>query len=574
MEQRYPIYSEETRCRDCYKCVRECPVKAIRVVDNEAAVIPENCILCGHCVTVCPVGAKRVRDDLRRALHLLQRKERVIVSLAPSFAGEFRDIPYSKLITALKKLGFFGVSETALGAQEVSASISRSFGVTETGLQLSSACPAAVELVTKYFPELADRITTVVSPLLAHCALLKKIYGQDIGIVFIGPCIAKKKEADTHPDLCDVALTFDDLRKWFDQAAVDLLTITEEIPNSFIPYKAHNGALYPIEGGMIETIRCKPELHNRFMTLSGVQNIRKSFEGLTNRHIDSNLFIELLACENGCIHGPKISDNTPIVSRIAVLDYADNSFSDVNSCDKEMIFSSYEPSPNKSSIPSNDELAAALESIGKHTPDEELNCGSCGYETCRELAKALVAKKAEPCMCSSFMRQLAQKKANALIKTIPYGVVIVDHNLHIIDSNYKFAELLGPEILEINRVIPGLISADLATILPFSDLFSQVLLSSEEINQHFVRYNDKIIALTIFNVEKTKLIGAILRDATVTEYRREQIVEKAQEVIRNTSVTAQQIAFLMGKNAAQSEKILNSLIESFSPDNLIPPAQE
>jgi len=574
MEQRYPIYSEETRCRDCYKCVRECPVKAIRVVNNEAAVIPENCILCGHCVTVCPVGAKRVRDDLRRALHLLKRKEQVYVSLAPSFAGEFRDIPYSNLIAALRKLGFYGVSETALGAQMVSASISESFGTSTTGLQLSSACPAAVELVTRYFPHLSDSITPVVSPLLAHCTLLKKTYGQSIGVVFIGPCIAKKMEADKHPDLLDVVLTFDDLRKWFEQAGIDLSAIGCGENDTFVPCKAHNGALYPIEGGMIETIRSRSELHNRFMTLSGVQNIRKTFDKIDREHVAGNLFIELLACENGCIHGPKVSECTPIVSRIAVLDYADDRFPENDHSTDDEIAYTYTPLPPQSCFVSTDELTNALESIGKQTPEEELNCGSCGYGTCRELARALVAKKAEPCMCSSFMRQLAQKKANALIKTIPYGVVIVDQNLRIIDSNEKFASLLGPEITEISSVIPGLTNADIVSILPFHNLFRQVLTTSEEINQHFVHYQDKVIALTIFIVEKTKIIGAILRDATVTEYRREQIVEKAQEVIRNTSVTAQQIAFLMGKNAAQSEKILNSLIESFSPDDTGTSVQE
>jgi iron only hydrogenase large subunit-like protein len=565
MEQRYPIYSEETRCRDCYKCVRECPVKAIRVVDNEAAVIPENCILCGHCVTVCPVGAKRVRDDLRRVLHLLKRNNRVILSLAPSFAGEFRDIPYQKLIAGIKKLGFYGVSETALGAEEVSAAVSKSISRKPIGMQLSSACPAAVELTVKYFPHLADKISPIFSPLLAHCTMLKRIYGEATGIVFAGPCIAKKKEADEHPHLLDVVISFEDLRKWFDLAGIDINTLEVTPDNSFIPVMAKNGALYPIEGGMIATIKNNPYSNTRFMTLSGVQNISKAFESLSDDQIEGNLFIELLACENGCIRGPKASNSTPIGSRLAVLDFADNTFPETENKD-DIISCEYTALKFAGCTPTSKQISDALESIGKSTPVEELNCGSCGYGTCRELARALVEKKAETCMCSSFMRQLAQKKANALIKTIPYGVVIVDQNMRIIDSNEKFAHLLGPEIIDISKVIPGLTHADFTSIVPFHHLFTHVLTTSEEINQHFVKYLDRVIAITIFIVEKTKIVGAILRDATITEYRREQIVEKAQEVIRNNSLTAQQIAFLMGKNAAQSEKILNSLIESFSFD--------
>jgi iron only hydrogenase large subunit-like protein len=563
MEQKYPVYSEETRCQDCYKCIRECPVKAIKVVDGEAELMPDHCILCGHCVAVCPVGAKRVRDDLRRAMHLIQRKRIVILSLAPSFAGEFASIPPVKLIAAIKKLGFHGVSETALGAQEVSAFVKCQIAGAAGGVMLSSACPSAVDLIVKYFPEFTECITGVYSPLLAHCVLLRKMYGDDIGIVFAGPCIAKKKEADVHPELLDLAITFEDLRKWFDMGNIDPVSIEHTGNDVFIPETARNGALYPIEGGMIQTLERDNDT-TRYMTLSGVDTIQGGLRTLAhtagNEH---SLFIELLACKNGCIKGPKATSTTPVGSRMAVLDYSATTeqrtllvqdsiryeYNDNRICHKRLTQA---------------ELQAALEQIGKFTKEEELNCGSCGYGTCRDFAVALIENKAESCMCISYMRKLAQKKANALIKTIPYGVVIVDKHLKIIDSNAHFAALFGSEVEEIGKVIPGLKNADLSKIVPFHQLFTKVILTGEEITQQFVRYEDRVIAVTIFTVEEAKIAGAILRDATMTESKREQIIEKAQEVIRNTSVTAQQIAFLMGKNAAQSEKILTSLIDSFS----------
>lgn len=564
MELKNPIYSEETRCRDCYRCIRECPVKAIRVVDGDAEVIPEDCILCGHCVAVCPVSAKKVRDDLRRAVHLLTRKKNVILSLAPSFIGEFKEVSVEQLIGAIRRLGFFGVSETALGAQEVSAFLRDTWIPGGEGIQLSSACPAAVDLITRFFPKFTDALTPVYSPLLAHCVYLRKHYAEsDLGIVFAGPCIAKKKEADLHPELLDIALTFEDLRRWFEISGINPAEIEPTPQDVFIPLKANNGTLYPVEGGMTSTLQMEDN-ESRCMTLSGVRTIIDALESLDKEAYTGKLFIELLACENGCIGGPKANVTTPVGSRMAVLDYAESTPGPGIPVVEHTIGKRYTSALSEHIEPNVGTLTAALESIGKFNPEEELNCGACGYGSCRDLARALIDNKAETKMCISYMRQLAQKKANALIRTIPFGVVIVDKNLAIIDSNSHFTELFRSETAEISSVIPGLHGADLRKIVAFHALFSQVLTTGEDIIQTFIHNDEKVVVITIFTVEHKQVVGALIRDVTTTESRREQIIEKAQEVIRNTSMTAQQIAFLMGKNSAQSEKILNSLIESFS----------
>ncbi|HPF08397.1 MAG TPA: [Fe-Fe] hydrogenase large subunit C-terminal domain-containing protein, partial [Candidatus Cloacimonadota bacterium] len=191
-----PIYTEKTECQDCYKCVRECPVKAIRVIEGSAQVMSDACILCGRCTEVCPVGAKKIRDDLGEAIELLKRKERVYVSLAPTFRTEFNGLDSNKLVAALNSLGFAGVSETALGAQEVSASCAQLLAEGSNPLLISSACPSVVHLIEQYYPHLVPQISPVDSPLQAHCKMLKKAFGDDIGIVFIGPCVAKKNEAE------------------------------------------------------------------------------------------------------------------------------------------------------------------------------------------------------------------------------------------------------------------------------------------------------------------------------------------------------------------------------------------
>ncbi len=564
MQYLNPIYSEETRCRDCYKCIRECPVKAIRVVNGEAEVVPDLCILCGHCVDACPVGAKRVRDDLRRSMHLIKRKEKCILSLAPSFAGEFQDASAGQLIHAIRKLGFFGVSETALGAQEVSSAV---VGMMNegAGLVLSSACPAAVDLITKHLPKFTGFISPVFSPLLAHSVMLRQLYGEEIGIVFAGPCIAKKQEADSFSSLLDIAITFEDLQKWFEAEGIKPAEQECDETDVFIPRAAQNGSLYPIEGGMIATIKDGVDDPDAvYLTLSGVSNIRSALETLNVKLAGRKVFVELLACENGCVAGPKTTNRATINSRLSVLDYAAGKRNgDTTECSKR-ITHTYSAKALEIVQITHDQVSAALASIGKSDPEDELNCGSCGYASCRDFAAAMVQKKAEPCMCVSFMRSLAQKKANALLKTIPYGVVIVDRELSIIECNDNFVQALGEDARELFEVCPGLRNADLKKVIPFHDLFSKVLTTGKDITQHFVKTPNKTLAITIFTVELYQVAGALIRDVTKKELRREQIIEKAQEVISNTSSTAQEIAFLMGKNAAQSEKILNSLIDSFS----------
>jgi iron only hydrogenase large subunit-like protein len=211
MERLNAIYTEERECQDCHKCIRECPVKAIRVQDGSARIVFESCIMCGNCVLACPSKAKQVRDDLPRVKALLAGERKVIVSLAPSFAAQFDGIRPAQLIHALKRLGFFAVSETALGAQQVSASVSALMQREPKQVWISSACPVVVDFIGKYHPQYQPQISPVLSPLLTHCKMLRAHYGNDIAIVFIGPCIAKKIEAEHHPELLDAVLTFEDL---------------------------------------------------------------------------------------------------------------------------------------------------------------------------------------------------------------------------------------------------------------------------------------------------------------------------------------------------------------------------
>ncbi|HEY3320730.1 MAG TPA: [Fe-Fe] hydrogenase large subunit C-terminal domain-containing protein [Planctomycetota bacterium] len=577
MEKSAPIFTEKNECQDCFKCVRECPVKAVRIENACATVIPQLCMACGHCVGVCPSGAKRVRDDLPRAQELLRSKKRVIVSLAPSFVSEFAGVGHSDLIGALKTLGFMGVSETALGAQQVSGSVAAMLKEPQPRLIVSSACPAIVDYLQKYEPSYAAAITPVASPVLAHCHLLRNIYGKDIGIVFVSPCIAKKREADAHAGVLDVAITFEDLRRWLAQQKISLgngkdagvTSGTEDGATAnaaFIPEASEEGALYPIDGGMMASVKAGcTSAEAQCMSFSGISAIRKALDGLRDAPLTQPLFLELLACEGGCINGPKaFRRGATAAKRYQIIHYAKLQPERLPRAASApaMPLAKVEPVTVKPHTEA--QIQECLRSIGKQRLEDELNCGGCGYDNCREFATALADGKAERVMCVTYMRKLAQKKANALMSKTPNAVVLVDANLKIIECNINFAQILGPDAAAAFKSRPGLDGTPLRTLLPFHHLFQSVLQTGEDILGREIRFQQSILQVSIFTIEKGQVACAIMQDITQPAVRKERIIQQTQEVIRKNLETVQQIAYLLGENAAESEVMLNAIIKSFS----------
>lgn len=566
-----PIYTVSTECQDCYKCIRQCPVKAIRVEKGHAQIIAEQCILCGTCVTHCPAHAKYIRDDLNRAKQLLTLREKVIVSLAPSFVSEFPEYTAESMVAALKHLGFWAVSETAVGADIVSKQIAQDLSDpknTNKKLFLSSACPVTVEYIKKFFPEYAEYITDRASPLMAHSRYLKKIYGEDIGIVFIGPCIAKKREADVWKEI-DVALTFEDLRKWLTEhpsLATNGNVIPAGVDTSFVPKRAAKGALYPVDGGMIAAIKKYNRLSEiRTMAIAGIDEVSVALQGLDVEKLQEPLFIELLACAGGCINGPGTQKgNSSVMKRVQLLDYAATA-SDVNKYESfDDLYGTLPVIGIKKTVHSPEEIRNALRSVGKYTPQDELNCASCGYDTCRSFAEAILDNRAEKTMCVSYMRKLAQKKANGLIRSIPSGVVVADKNLSIIECNYNFAKLLGDDVMDMYDAQPGLEGCNLDKIAGFAKYFSDVLLANgPEIVDREVKEGKKIFHITVFVIEKEEIAAAVVEDITLPQIQKSRVVSQAKKVINKNLAAVQKIAFLLGENAAETESILNSIIDSF-----------
>jgi len=562
-----PIYTEQGYCRDCYKCIRHCPVKAIRVENNQASIIADRCIYCGVCVDACPVGAKRVRDDLNRAKLLVRRKDKVVASLAPSFVSEFSGVRPGQLIKALKMIGFHAVSETALGAQEVSAACAELARTSTQQLFISTTCPSVVELVQKYYPDLSPFLTPFLSTMAVHARMLKREFGEDTGIVYLSPCIAKQLESDDSSMKVDVALTFTLLRQWFEDQGIALNEIQEGPEDIFLPEPSRDGALYPISGGMLQSMEVCGGLGKvQTMAFSGVQQIMTALEGI--RDSAEPLFLELLACDGGCVNGPRSHKRSGTASKmLEILRYAQLPEPALRVPTMDIHRDFVEP-PVETREPLRDEMAAALHRLGKSQSSDELDCGGCGYDTCRALAAALLDGRAEVNMCVSYMRQLASNKANALMRSMPCGVVIVDERMDIVECNRKFAEILGGDTLTVFEARPGMAGADLTKVAPFHRLFRTTLEDGQAIMKD-LRVGGLILRVSIFVIEPGRVVGGIVYDITEPLVERGLIIQKAEEVIRKNVTTVQQIAYLLGENAAETEMILASIIDSFkvAPDS-------
>jgi iron only hydrogenase large subunit-like protein len=568
-------------------------VKAIQVKDGSAVVVKDRCIYCGHCVDICPSHAKKIRNDLARVRQFLTGGRAVYCSLAPSAAAEF-SCSMDALVLALHRLGFTAVSETALGAALVNEAIETYADQHEgTCPWISTACPTVVQMVKKYYPSLVPHLGKIPSPLQCHSAYLRFLYGDDIGIVFIGPCIAKKVEADQTPGYPDFALTYEELRTWLHLEGLDLglmeakLAADPSQAYSFVPARAGKSTLYPIEGGMIASLRWGGDpFQTKAVAVSGSNQIEGTLKGMQSGQLSSD-FMELLFCEGGCINGSgsekgrssalkkgyatrftrsRISQSGPLFQGDPsfVADLLAKGYAIIDSKhagESDIPVSSFVSSHRE------EDIDRALRVLGKRDKSDELNCGGCGYNSCREMAIAYLDGMAEMEMCVTKMRKEAQSKIDVLLRTIPIGVVIVDEKLRIVDCNNGFLTLFGDLDFALEQSYLNLVKdLPVERFVPFSERFSEQF-GSPKARQYNLHYQDTFLKTTFFSVEQQHLVGALFEDITTPTVRRETVIKKAEDVIQKSLETVQQIASLLGENAAETEIMLNSLIDAFKvPD--------
>ena len=563
MDELYPVYTLKNECHDCYKCIRECHIKAIKIQSGNASVINDRCIACGHCVTICPAGAKRVRNDIGKVKQLLLNGEKVYVSLAPSWTGVY-DITKEKMVSALKKLGFEGVGETAVGAQEVSIETARILNTCEKGLFISSACPVIDDYIRLYKPKFTPNIIPLASPALTHAKFLKDIYGNEIKVVFIGPCIAKKNESDLHPDLIAAALTFSEFNYWLKEEFIDLKTVTADETAEFVPEHAYEGALYPLEGGMSETIKLVGADNVTFINVSSLKAFDKALDGINPDKIKNKIFVEALGCTGGCINGPCISsDKSGILITSDI--YSNTQYRNpVPKTAKTIVKTDYKSNPVIKEEYSLPQITKALRKISKHKEEDELNCGGCGYSTCRDFVSALIAGDAESSMCVSYMRKIAVRKASAMLRRMPSAVIMVDSKLEVLEANNSFLQMFCGDMYDVfSERLDGITGASIERIVPFSELFKSALETGKDIRQAHYSIADKLYDISIFTIEYGEIVGGVIADVTKTELDRSKIAQKARDVITKNIATVQEIASLLGEHMVETELLLNSIAEDF-----------
>lgn len=393
------------RCRVCYTCVRECPAKAIRIIDGQAKVLHERCIGCGNCVRVCSQGGKIIVDTTARVRELLRGEQPVAAIVAPSFAAEFGEYDYRVLVGMIRALGFSLVNEVAFGADLVAAEYRRLLEK-DGGPYIATSCPAVVFYVEKYHPRLIDRLAPIVSPMVATARVLRKMHGDQIRVVFLGPCTAKKIEGEDElvVDEINAVITFSELRDIFEASGLNMEKV---IPSDFDQPHGGLGALFPLHGGMLQAANLREDL----ITCDIVTSSGSGFTAAINEFEAGGMrtrMLEILACD-GCIMGAGMKTDAPLFRRRSMIsDYARKRLKEADTtswqnqinCFQSLdLLRAYTNLDQRLEQPAGEEITDILHRMGKFKPEDELNCGACGYYSCREHSVAILKGLAESEMC-------------------------------------------------------------------------------------------------------------------------------------------------------------------------------
>ena len=564
-----------TKCKHCYKCVRNCGVKAIMIKNERAEIMPDRCILCGHCLQVCPQSAKTLISDLEKVQEMVRRGEKVIVSSAPSYMGLLKHRSIGQVNTALRKLGFADVRETSEGAAVVTAEYARLLEEGKMENILTTCCPSVNDLIEIYYPQLTPYMAPVVSPMIAHGMMLRKEYGPEAKIVFLGPCIAKKKEAadERHEGYIDAVLNFNDINRWLDEEKISIEEC-EDTPFKQLDPKVNR--LYPVTNGIVNSVLAteKKVDHYRKFYVHGTKNCMDLCESMLRGEI-SGCFIEINMCTGGCVKGPTVEDEG-FISRFKIkLDMEENISrepADEGSLERAVeglnfskVFMDRAP---RDPMPSEEQIRQILHKTGKDRPEDELNCGACGYATCREKAVAVFQGKAELEMCIPYMHEKAESLANLVMETSPNMVLIVDRDMRIKEYSAVGEKFFGKTRQEALQMY-------LDEFIDTTD-FRWVMETKNNIHGKKVVYTDYNNLATLQNivyVEKEDVVLATLIDITHEEEQARMEYEKkletidlAQRVIHKQMMVAQEIAGLLGETTAETKTTLTKLCESLLED--------
>lgn len=609
------IEINESDCKRCYACVRICPVKAIKVSESGTTpkIVDNRCIGCGSCYTICDPGAIRYYSSLNEAKRLLKSDFKVAAAVGPSISGEFSDITdYRKFVEMIRRLGFDYIHEASFGVDLVAQEYADLFENNKGKYYITSNCPAVTSYVEKFHPALTDNLAPIVTPMIAIAKVIHKKYGENTKVVYIGPCIANKKEVlryngtDGH---VDAVLTFRELRQLF--AEYNIKESNLEFSDFDAPL-GFKGSLYPISNGFLQAANISESLlTGKVITTEGKVNMLNAVSEF-EEHPEVFQHHFNIFYDKGCLMGPGTSrDGHRFLRRMLVVNYANKRLKNFKKKEwerqialyKDIDFTAkFEADDQRLPMPSDEIVEEVMQTLGKDA-FENLGCRSCGYESCRDFAISVGKGLTNTEMCINYSLKTRQETIQALklaneelakaeealqeseesarreaqhaeevrdtmetmIQKLPSSVVIVDENLKVLRANQSFITLLGTEVQEISDVIPGLVGADIKTLLPFQvfNLFMYVLQNGEEIQNRDITLNNRVYNLSVFTIRKSKIIGAVIRDMQVPDIRKEEVVKRIGEAIDKNLEMVQKIGFLLGEGAAETEQMLNSIIEFY-----------
>ena len=602
------------KCNISHACIRACPVQAITIQKNTEypEINHDRCIGCGSCLNVCAVNAVSYNNSTDQTFELLASDNKTAAIVDPSISGEFPDITdYRRFVEMIRTLGFDYVNEVSFGVDLVAKEYNNLIKNFKGKYYITANCPSIVSYVEKYYPELVTNLTPIVTPMTATAMVVRKKFGEDIKVVYLGPCVSAKDEALRHdgPGKVDIVLTFHELREMFKKKNVKESTVEYSDFDEPIGYL---GSLYPLSKGFISAAGLNESImESTIFTTDGKFNIMDAIDEFSQgpevlkKHF--NLFYN-----KGCLMGPGTTpDERKFLRKALVIDYSKKRLKDFDKkkWEKNMEFFSdlnltrtFAKDDQRIEMPSEEKIEEILKSVGKST-DEKSSCNACGFRSCHDFAVSVSQGLAKPATCLTYslknkqdfiktlktnnekLRKTQQElegnekllktenqkikvqseTISSLLQNLPSAVVIVDEKLKVIESNSSFINVLGEDAELINDVIPGLIGADLKTLLPYNvyNLFNYVLQKDENILSRDVNFNEGLLNISVFSLKPNKIVGAVFRDMYVAEVRQEEIINRVTDVIDENLKMVQQIAFSLGEGASKTEKMLNSIIETY-----------
>jgi len=552
---------KKSNCKNCYKCIRHCPVKAIRFSGNQAHIIGNECILCGQCFVVCPQEAKQIVDETEKVKVLLQSGDPVIVSLAPSFIANYEGVGINSMRRALKKLGFYDVEETAVGATIVKTEYERMLREDERDIIISSCCHSINLLIQKHYPQALEFLADVISPMQAHCKDIKSRF-PNAKTVFIGPCVAKKDEAEYYEDIVDAVLTFEELTEWLNTEKIEL---EPELDNDV----CSRARFFPTTGGVLKTMAQNISGYT-YLALDGVENCIAALKDIIDGKVHK-CFIEMSACVGSCVGGPvmeKYHRSSTVKDYIAISEYAGKEDFEVSQPKNSDLKKNFSYIEQRSIMPSDMEIQNILRQMGKFKPSQELNCGSCGYNTCREKAIAIIQGKAEISMCLPFLKDKAESFSDTIVNNSPNGLIVLNENLEVQQINNTARRLMNI------RSASDILGDQVIRILD-PTVFMNVLRTGRDVRDERVYLAEykRFVEQSVVYDKDSHLLIAIMRDVTDEEYEREkkesisrQTIEVADKVVDKQMRIVQEIASLLGETAAETKIALAKLKESIQDE--------